>query len=99
MDDLRPFDPDLVRTVDVGGIAPIDIKEDFPAMAGDGPVPDAFSKPDTCPKPHDVEEDFPIPGGIGVEPDSGGTEPETDVKGEVDAEEWPLDGDMEWPEE
>jgi hypothetical protein len=86
--------PQDIEQIDIGGIAPADIEEEFPPLMGDMPAPDVISKPDTCTT--DVEDDYGIPGGIG-EPDAG--HPQADVKGEVDAEEWPIDGDMAWPEE
>ncbi len=84
-----------VEEFDVGGVAPPpDIEEEFPPLAGDAPPPDLIQQPDTSHE--DIqEEDFPpLPGEAPFEPDI----VEQDVKKEVDAEEWPVDGDMEIPE-
>ena len=93
-EDIDYQHPD-VEEFDVGGVSPPpDIEEEFPPLAGDAPPPDLIPQPEI--KHEDIqEEDFPpLPGEAPFEPDI----VEPDVKKEVDAEEWPVDGDMEIPE-
>jgi hypothetical protein len=91
------------------GIAPADMweqpdkdiqDEEFPQLMGDMEFIDIKS-PDSCTK--DIQgEDFPIPGTMAIdmiEENDAGQAPTPDAKGEVDAEEWPIDGDMPMPEE
>ncbi len=88
-----------VEEFELGGVAPPpDIQEeDFPPLSGDAPPPDLIEQPDL------QEEDFPpLPGEAPFEPDIVAEEDvqhAADTKKEVDAEEWPLDSDMEIPED
>jgi hypothetical protein len=86
-EDIHPPNPQDIQEFDLGGVAPPpDIQEqDFPPLAGDLEEPDI------------QEQDFPpLPGEAPPEPD---VVAHGDVVAkEVDAEEWPLDGDMEIPE-
>jgi hypothetical protein len=82
--------PDL-KPWELAGVAPPDVEEEFPPLAGDPRPPEDVISEELPP----LAGDMPMPDVVEA-PDAGSA---GDAKGEVDSEFPPLDGDMAWPEE